>query len=287
MVKIEKTTPAMSGQILDLLMEFRAERMTRDLWARVLNCDWGQEEDYHGLALTEDGRVVGFLGMIFSERMIRRKRHKFCSLVGWIVRPDFRNHSLSLLAPLLQMKDYTITNLTSFAGGVEIMRRIGFQVLDTESLMISAVPSFLAVPRGAGWSVTDNPAELRRILEPADRKIFEDHQPYDCRHALLSDGGANYCYVVFTERGRCGVKYGFAHYISHPSVFFDHLGCLRNHLLRKGVCMLLVDRRYAGDRRPGFSLVRVLSVPRLYRPSAGISPVLVDTLYSEWVILRR
>jgi hypothetical protein len=283
-VTVEKARPAMEEEILDLLMEFNNPNISREMWRRVLAYRWARDEDYHGLALVAGGRIVGYMGLLFSRRDIGGRVRRFANLTGWIVRKTHRAHALELVRPLADLADCTLTNFTTFPEGVPVMRWLGFQDLDAASFLIPAAP----LPGGGGgWRATSDPARLASILSPADRRLFEDHRPYRCRHVVLHHPEQGYGYMLFTTRRRRGISYAFAHHISRPDLFRQRLNVLRRHLLiRHRVMFFMVDSRLLGGRPPPFSRVHHPPVPRLYKPAAGVTSDQVDSLYSELILLQ-
>ncbi|NCA82185.1 MAG: hypothetical protein EOM72_05510 [Opitutae bacterium] len=283
MVHVEKVTEAMTPEILGLLAGFHSEEASRKPWRKALTYAWRFDEGYRGLALVDGGKVAGFLGLLFSTRQIGGAVHRFCNLYGWIVRPEYRNHSLSLLFPVLRLKEHTLTNLTSYAEGVPIMKRLGFQEMDATTYLVPSLP----VSRARGWRVETAEERVGRLLDGGDRVVFEDHRPYGCRHAVLHDGHGERCYILFTERRQGGLRYYCVHHVSQPDLFARHLGVLRSALLwREGVPFLLVDARYVGEARPAWSRVRRLSSPRLCRPAGDLPRNRIDSAYSEWILLQ-
>ena len=282
MVDVRKVDDSMVEEIQEQLLEFKF--ISKDAWKRILTYQWGQDEDYRGLALMDGQEAVGFLGMIFSKREIAGKTEKFCNLNAWVVRQSHRSYSLSLLYPLSRMNDYTITNLSSFKHGVEIMKRFGFRELDTTSRIIPCLP-IRTGSRSFGWMVTVDTIIIGERLNPRHRRIFEDHRPYQCVQMLLYNE-AYYCYTVFEKRKTRGLKYYYAHYISNPDLFVDHMGLMRSYLFwRHHAAFMLIDSRYLCSKTVPLSINHQLLVPRLFKSSADLPSFRIDSLYSELILM--
>ena len=54
-------------------------------WRILFDYQWDTEEGHCGYALLDKGKVVGMLGMVFSERTIDGAVRKFCNLHTWWV----------------------------------------------------------------------------------------------------------------------------------------------------------------------------------------------------------
>ena len=85
MPNIEKTKPEDFPAIVPLLEEFDNASIKRSDWQRIFAYDWSKDESIVGYHLEEQGKVVGFLGGIFSKRLINGRMENLCNLTSWIV----------------------------------------------------------------------------------------------------------------------------------------------------------------------------------------------------------
>lgn len=55
-----------------------------------------------GYVLKDGNKIVGFLGTMFSERIINKKKYTYCNLHTWIVNESHRLSSYQLLLPVVE-----------------------------------------------------------------------------------------------------------------------------------------------------------------------------------------
>ena len=92
----------MFDDIHALLAGFDAEHMSREDWRHMLfEHGWRAQNDPYGYVLSEQGRLAGFIGTLYSRQTIRGRQRRFCNLSSWIVNKEHRLHGLRLLARVL------------------------------------------------------------------------------------------------------------------------------------------------------------------------------------------
>ena len=115
MVTIKKATAKDAEKILSLLYELNSHNRARDDWRRLFQLHWNDKQGYFGYVMYDGDQAVGFLGLLFSQRVIRGKETTFCNINSWLVKKEYRRQSLRLLFPVLELHDHTITALTCSA----------------------------------------------------------------------------------------------------------------------------------------------------------------------------
>jgi len=107
--------PAVEGdvdaiiQLLDVGFE---SPWCRDTWRALFEYPMVKRSPNLGFVLESHGEIVGFLGAIYSQRIVSGQVQRFCNMSSWYTRPGFRESSLSLLTAMLAQPGYTITNFT-------------------------------------------------------------------------------------------------------------------------------------------------------------------------------
>jgi hypothetical protein len=286
MVCVKKVDRSMFAQVYELLHEFRNEHLTRDDWQHFINYPWETQHDYCGYALVDGDRVVGFISMIFSTRVIGGKVENFCNLANWIVKDEYRGHSLSLILPSLKLSDYTLTDFTASPQVNEISQRLGFRELDSRLrllLPLPALPARRASP-GAARMVTE-PDQIEPLLGPAERQILTDHRRTECHHLMVKDGDSH-CYVVFSivrTKHRL-LRYSYIHYVSNRALFAAHTAAIRATIMQTARSpFLVVDHRTVADIALPLSVNLPVKTIKLYR-SSTLGPAQIDNLYSELIL---
>jgi hypothetical protein len=273
------------AEIYPLLREFPTKAMTEEDWRRMLFATPWSDNPQRGFALYAEGKPVGFIGTIFSQRRLGERVEPICSLSSWIMLPDHRSDVLKLLLPILKLRNHTILNPTPSPVAYGIFAQLGFVPLESERLILPPLPGGDTAGTLSG-SFTTSKADLEAELTGEEAALYRDHSwCAAARHVLLRRGERR-CYLVATAMTRKGLPFAEIQYVSDWDLFWK-LRLLAHAALfstTRGLA-LFVDRRFTDGRR------RLLSAtwrcPRLYRPAhKGIAPDMIDGLYSEMMNLK-
>jgi hypothetical protein len=251
---------------------------------RIVLHDWQVDRPNYGHLLEADGQVVGCILAAYSDRTIGGRLERICNIGTWYVAPAFRRYSLPLSWKLGTDRGYTYTALTPNATSQALFLRGGYQVLASEYHMY--LPGQDLGTRFRGARFTADPGQIERELDPIDRRIFRDHQPFDCKHLLMTvRGEAGYVYVVARRSKiwrRNLVPMSEILYASNKALagqWFEPLKLAI--LLTQRSLVLATERRLLGDDAPLGKPVHRL---RFFR-SETLSAPDIDNLYSEAVLL--
>lgn len=212
-------------------------RLSLQQWQRLFEYPHVSKQANLGFLLEAQNQLVGFLGAIYSDRLVGGHLERFCSLTSWHVVPEFRASSIRLLMELIGQDGYTFVNLAPSEQVGQLMLRCGFQPLEYHKLLCGptsyrvlvgmkrrpelrhrlfeplrllekvAESVYLASldlvnntsPRRADSqaSLTIGPDSIRPMLSPPDQRLLDDHR--HCGHFLLSDADV-YSYIVTINR---------------------------------------------------------------------------------------
>jgi hypothetical protein len=284
MAKLIKIKPEMFDEVYGLLKDFDATN-TKEQWRRIFDYTWDRDEDYVGYALQDQGRVVGFLGLIFSERLIQGKKEKFCNLSSWIVKKDYSSESIALILDVRNLQEHTLTNLTPSKDVYLILKQFGFQMLEDQVTILPMVPNFRSFFSSRKLYFSSDPEKLMARLSEQHRILFKDHNTSYSKQCIVYDGMGEYCYIIFKEIIRKKVKFNNILYMSHPSLFKDHASYMLYKMFRmSGALFSILDARILRGVAVGLSWKRPLSYARLFH-SKRIHRSEIDNLYSEAVLL--
>ena len=81
------------------------KNIVKDNWEKLFIDHWCKPDDFFGYVLINDKMIIGFLGTIFSYRLINNKLYKFCNLTTWVVNREYRQYSIQLLFKVLKLKN--------------------------------------------------------------------------------------------------------------------------------------------------------------------------------------
>ncbi len=282
MFTIERAVPEDFDRVYPQLQGFGG---TRQGWRKLFIPYWKSPEDFCGYMLLRDGEVKGYLGLLFSSRVLDGRVEKFCNLTSWIVSDDARSKSLPMLLEVLKLKDYTITNFTASPTAAVIMRRLGFLELDVHQQVLFPVPGLGLRARGCACEF--DPERIRSLLNENDRRIFDDHQQMGCDHLLLRSK-AGYAYLVLKRTRRKDLPFLKVHHVSDPGVFVECAERLMPEIcLRRRVWGVMVDERYLRGHRFRLAYRYLHDHKGFYKPaSSTLDKSQIDSIYSEMVILQ-
>jgi len=275
-----------------------------DRWRLLADYPWQTERAERGWMLVEGDEAVGFVGAIFSERMIGGRQRRFCNLASWYVRPDHRGSSLALMRPVLGLHDRTILDVSATPDVVRLSKRLGFLELDTQMRLvepprIGAVGRIRARTIGLADRSQDTAASGQlaatarvkvyvddwssaRWLDAEECRVFLDHDGLPgCHRLVLVTAEGRASLVVFTHHRRGRTSYSHVQYVSDQESFLKHHEDVRRSIyLFTGSPLLIVDARFPWSEVPGSSSALHGSI-RLYRPCDDLAPARIDNLYSE------
>lgn len=282
---VRKVVASDFEEIYPLLLEFNNPRLTKEDWGRLFvdHCD--SKEGYFGYALFNEGRVVGFLGLIFSNRLIDGKVQKFCNLTSWIIKKEYRGQGLSrlLFSEVLKLNGYTIITLPPSPKTLRMHKEQGFKELEDSYRLIFPLP--FSCGFSYDCSLVREQEELRNSLNVRELKIYDDHLICKCIHILIKTKQGN-CYIIIKRVIRRNLPFADIQYISNLSIFLQYIDCLRIKLvLSSRVCALLIEERFLRGNKIKYSIVRKFLRAKLFRSSLLNKDKITDNLYTESLIL--
>jgi GNAT superfamily N-acetyltransferase len=138
--KIIKVDDSMFEEAYELFLGFKSTGISEERWRRLLRPQWRLDGTHCGLGLVDKGRLVGFIGTLFSERVINGRVERFCNLSSLIVRPAYRRHGPTLMLSAVREKNCTITIFTPRRVVYSRAPAIGFRNLGTRMKVMLPVP---------------------------------------------------------------------------------------------------------------------------------------------------
>lgn len=283
MPSLEKITTDRFPEIHAELLSDWEPTLPESTWRLVFTRHWPVDEEHFGYALIHQGKPVGMIGTLFSQRQIDGRTRRFCNLHSWTVKPEFRGLSLLLMKPILALTEHAITDLTATPRVAAISKRIGLKVLDRFAYVLPPLPA-----AGLHSRATLNELNVDALDDdvPADvAQVCRDHAATECRHLLLREG-EKICHIAFSVVDRHRLRYVAVHEVSDATLLARHHAVVRRRLLKStGCAYVVIDSRLVEHARPPFSF-RVRATEKLYR-STDLLPHQINSLYSEMVLLQH
>lgn len=285
MALLRKVNASMFDQVYPLLQELDPQ-LPQSTWQQIFQPPWTPEENYCGYGLWDGEIMVGFLGLIFSQRQIEHKPERFCNVSSWIVKPSYRGQSMSLMLPLMKLKNYTLTDFSSYQELFPLLKRMGFKELDYGLKWL--IPFCFRKERysSAQVQILETPERIRDKLQEDDRVILDDHQAIaGCQHLWVGKKDRG-CYVVYTFNQSGPFSYCYVQFISNVQFFSECSFALRLSLAKRHQTpFILVDSRLIAQVELPWIYKIPLRFTKLYK-SDCLAPQQIDNLYSELVLLN-
>ena len=283
MVTVKKATQNDFEKLLPLLFELDSRKQTQDEWQRLFRAHWDDHKNYFGYVMYDGEYAVGFLGLLFSQRILNDSLIKFCNITSWVVKKKYRRQSLHLLFPVLELDNHTITALTCNAGTHFITKKLGFVDLEVGRRIILPLPIPLNLKPST--KIIFNPSEIKEKLKGETLKIFYDHRSLNCFHIMIC-GPKGMCYLIGARTIKKNIPLAHIHYISDHRFFSSHINSLSGRLCWQiKVFGILVDERQLHGETVFPSIRLSLPHPRVYK-SDTLKSKDIDLLYSEYQILN-
>jgi hypothetical protein len=285
---VEKARAEDFEKVYPLLLTFNNPKITKAQWQRLFTDNWNFQKDYCGYKLVLGNDIVGFIAYIFSKKLIDEKWEKFCNISSWIVKPEYRSSSVDLLYPLLELKDHTVISFTPTVGAYKVETSLfKLKILDNYEAIIPALPRFSVSLRKKFKVITPRKNQdecLLPLLTDYERKIFRDHEKFDCHHLVITSNRGN-LYMIFKRIYKRHLPFAKLYYISNPGLFLHHLHDIRFRIpLALNTVGIVVDSRFLQGRAIRFKKTKNFYMPMLYR-SEHLQPHEVDYIYSEFFLL--
>jgi len=283
MFTISKAVSEDFDRVYPLFQDFGDAPISKETWRKIFVTPWQTTENFCGYLLLQDDAVKGYLGLIFSRRLMNDRVEKFCNMTSWIVTEECRSQSLSMLLEVLKLKDYTLTNFTASPTVATILSKLGFTEFPVDQRILLPLPRFSGPTHGCDFNLPI----IRSKLNDNDLQIFDDHQGLNCEHLLMRSNLGD-CYVVLKNTVRRRLPFAKVHYLGNADVFHYCMQRLTAAIcLRLRVFGLMVDERYIQGRQFKAAAKYPHQRKAYFKSSSITDQSRIDTLYSELVILHN
>ena len=264
------------------LTEHLSAERTAEAWAQAFRQDWCPNKPNNGFLIRHDGRVVGGIGAIYAERLVRGRPEKFCNITSWCVLDAFRTQSGRLAMAVVSQPGFHFTDLTPTEVVSKTLQFFKFKPMDERHILCPNIPWPFA--RLSGIRVIADPDRIGQLLAPDDARAFRDHRHLPWLHHLAVGGPAGWCHVVWREARLKHVTGAMILAVSDPELFLRYRLPVASHLLlHHALPYTRVEARLLG-RVPKPSIVLAGYRNKVFR-SETLTEADISNLYSELVAL--
>ena len=223
------------------LTEHLSAGRSAEQWAQAFRQEWGVAKPNNGFLIRDQGQIVGGIGAIYAERVIRGRPERFCNITSWCVLDAYRTQSMRLAMAVVSQPGFHFTDLTPTEVVSKMLQFLKFKPMNERHAVWPNVPwlfSWLG-----GTRVIADPDRIEEVLAAADAKVFRDHRhlPW-LRHAAVGRPGA-FCHVVWKPNRLKGIAGAIVLAMSDAGLFLRCRLALGAHLLRQGCLYTRVESR--------------------------------------------
>ena len=116
-------------------------------WSSLFSYNWECNRQHSGYILLDSDKIVGFIGGIFSRRLINGKWEDFLCTTSWSGLPEYRKHSIKLLMELLRTKNVHFRNCGSLPELQPLLKVVFKDTLEThKTYFFSLLPLAITFP---------------------------------------------------------------------------------------------------------------------------------------------
>ena len=250
--------------VLDCLQRGFPDR-GRDYWARGLErlsrrdppAGWPR----YGQALFVEGKAVGALLQIVSQRGEGADARVVCNLSSWCLDEAYRAYAFLLHRRATARKEAVFLNISAAPHTRAAIEADGFlRYADGQMFFAPLLSRASRSARALPYAKSATAAER---LPPGERRLLEEHAALGC-HALVGVDGDETTAFVLQDRTVWKRLVPGAHvvYARSEADLLRFAGALGRYLARRGRPFLAVDAnaaipglvgRYAGDREPRYA----------------------------------
>jgi hypothetical protein len=273
--------PDLTG-FCQFLVENLSQQRTAEEWARAFLHDWGVEKPNNGFLLRDDGQIVGGIGAIYAQRLVRGKPERFCNITSWCVLDQHRSQSMRLAMALTSQPGFHFTDLTPTEVVSKMLQFLKFKPMNERQAVWPNPPWPFSLLAGVRV-ITDSNA-IEQVLSPEDAKVYLDHRHLTWLNHLAVGRSGEFCLVVYKRTQLRGLPGAFILGFSKPGQLIKYRFALGNHLLfKKGLIFTRVESRLL-SRIPKPSIELAGFRNKVFR-SDTLTEADIGNLYTEIVAL--
>ena len=248
-------------------------------WAEAFQQNWGVDKPNNGFLIRDQERIVGGIGAIYAQRIIRGRPERFCNITSWCVLEAYRAQSMRLAMAVVSQPGFNFTDLTPTEVVSKTLQFLKFKPMNERHAVWPNFP--WPFSRFNGVRVITGHDAIEAALSAEDAKVFRDHRhlPW-LRHAAVGQPGA-YCHVVWKPNRLKGVPGAMVQAFSDAELFLRYRLAIGGHLLRQGCFYTRVESRLL-PRLPVLSLELAGFRNKVFR-SDTLAEADISNLYSEIV----
>ena len=271
--------------ICSLLHTKMNPKIPMERWRRLMTYSWLNEKPDFGRVVESDGQVLGYCGMVYSDRLIgdanQLRAERMVSMSSWYLDKSLRGQGLGRDMLNSSISDPTLSYviLTNSSKPLAIVKALGFQVLEDHRYIWrktdSSTPSVVIIK---------DVESIKTRIDANQQKLIDDMHGYALTPLLVELDAQQSLLFFSIKRKAEDVLWYDLMYASDQALFVHCAQALANHLLPTTPAVLASDGRFVKQPPPPGVVSERLPVGRHYI-SERVARHEVDHLYSELQLL--
>lgn len=269
---------------IDSICELLHTRMNRKIepnrWRNLMTYHWLADKPDLGRVVEDNGEILGYLGMLYSDRTVNQHRERVVNICAWYLDKSLRGLGLgkSIMANATSDPSLSYTIMTSSKNTVEILDEVGYEILDFERYIWRK-----NADQESPINVITDIEKIYLESSSLEKKLLDDHCEFPVTPVLAKYEGRQ-CILFFSIKQKGENVTYFDVLFTSDRVFLGEFGQrLANVLLPERAAVLAVDRRFASKVTSDVD-VEKLPVPRFFK-SSRLQRKDFDHLYTELQLL--
>lgn len=180
-------------EVINLFERFDPDTLTRIKLEKLFEKHFESKEDYFGVKITDKGKIIAYLGLIFNDRLVNSQSHTFCNLTSLIIDPNYRGQKLvyKIIQYVQSLGNFTLTAITPIPALYKMYERNGFKPLRDERLLLYPLKEKV----NSEFELIEQEEDIRPFLSGEKLKIYQAHSRFPCRLILFKGQGKS-CLVL-------------------------------------------------------------------------------------------
>jgi hypothetical protein len=264
------------------LSEHLSRERSAEAWAAAFLQDWCPGKPNNGFMIRHEGRIVGGIGAIYAERIVRGRAERFCNITSWCVLDTFRAQSMRLAMAIINQHGFHFTDLTPTEVVSKTLQFLKFKPMNERHTVWPNPPWPFSRLRGV--RVASEPAQIERLLAPDDAKAYRDHRHLPWLNHLAVGKADSWCYVVWKRTRLKGITGARVIAASDAQLLLRYRHALGSYLLvHNGLSYTRVESRLL-PRVPALCIELSGYRNKVFK-SDTLGAADISNLYSELVAL--
>ena len=268
--------------ICHLLHEKMNSKIPVARWRQLMTYDWLEDKPDFGRIVESDGQVLGFCGMVYSNRIIGadERPERMVSMSSWYLDKSMRGKGLGkeMLESAISDPTLTYATLTNSRKPLGIVEALGFQALEDHRYIwrtTDAVDSTLKLVEDIDLIVAE--------VKPFQRIMINDMANLPLKPLLVHYEGRQALLFFSIKRKANDILWFDVMYTSDRELLAQCAQLIANMVLPDGASVFAADGRFLEG--PMNNAERESLPVCRYYVSNRVEPHEIDHLYSELQLL--